>query len=178
MTTGVEIYPFSFEVIMNIFVTDYNPMRASQNLCDIHVVKMVLESAQMLCTYLNEEGLITPYKSTHKNHPCSLWLKESWRNRNWLYEHFRGLIFEYEFRYNKTHKCKELMYLFVKNFEYPPVNEYINPLEPIEFTLCMPEEYKQDNSIEAYKRYYQSKQYTMKRKMKWTKREKPEFMEN
>lgn len=61
---------------MNIFVLDYNPERAAEYHCDKHVIKMILESAQMLCTAINEiVGIqITLYKSTHKNHSCSLWV--------------------------------------------------------------------------------------------------------
>ena len=35
---------------MNIFVLDENPVIAAKMACDKHIVKMILESAQMLCT--------------------------------------------------------------------------------------------------------------------------------
>ena len=59
---------------MNIFYLDKDPQQAAKYHCDKHVVKMILESAQMLCTVVNEisGGQVTPYKSTHKNHPCKI----------------------------------------------------------------------------------------------------------
>jgi hypothetical protein len=35
---------------MNIFYLDKDPIKAAEYSCDKHVVKMILESAQMLCT--------------------------------------------------------------------------------------------------------------------------------
>ena len=35
---------------MNIFYVDRDPVKAAQMMCDKHIVKMILESAQMLCT--------------------------------------------------------------------------------------------------------------------------------
>ena len=73
---------------MNIFVLDKNPTKAANMLCDKHVVKMIVETAQMLCTTAHVNGhLSVPYKATHKNHPCTLWSNESSANWDWLVEH-------------------------------------------------------------------------------------------
>ncbi len=69
---------------MNIFVLDEDIEQCAQYHCDQHVVKMILESVQMLCTALNKKGFVTPYKSTHVNHPCVLWVEESFDNFLWL----------------------------------------------------------------------------------------------
>lgn len=63
---------------MNIFYLDENPNLCAQYHCDRHVIKMILESAQLLCTALNVVAgqQVTPYKSTHVNHPCSIWVRE------------------------------------------------------------------------------------------------------
>ena len=65
---------------MNIFMLHQEPQIAAQYHCDKHVVKMILESAQLLCTALNEAGVPMPYRVTHKNHPCSIWVRESRAN--------------------------------------------------------------------------------------------------
>lgn len=62
---------------MNIFVLDYNPKLAAQYHCDKHVVKMILESTQIVCSVANELGIETPYETTHYNHPCTVWARES-----------------------------------------------------------------------------------------------------
>ena len=158
---------------MNIFATDKCPIKSAQNMCDTHVVKMVLESAQLLCSYLNEQNIETPYKSTHLKHPCSLWLKESALNRYWLFEHFEGLLNEYKHRYNKTHACEKLRSLFIQCFEECMWTNYFNEIE--KFALAMPNEHKTDCPIQSYRKYYLSKQKTMKIKMKWTNRQPPEW---
>lgn len=90
---------------MNIFVTSSCPYESAKNLDDKRVVKMALESAQMLCTALNQYGGTTPYKSTHKNHPCNVWVRESRSNWDWLFVHALALCEEYKNRYGKVHKC-------------------------------------------------------------------------
>ena len=159
---------------MNIFATDKCPIKSAQNMCDTHVVKMVLESAQLLCSYLNEQGIETPYKSTHLKHPCSLWLKEIALNRSWLFEHYYALIQEYRFRYGKRHKCNDLLGLFYFNFYFEDAIEILNNSN-LKFALAMPDEYKTDCPFQSYKNYYISKKHSMKREMKWTNRQPPEW---
>ena len=98
---------------MNIFVTDPDPVISAQTLCDKHVVKMVLESAQMLSTawreysseYADEHEL---YKTAHLNHPCSIWVRLARENYRWLYKHFVALCEEYTHRYEKSHASARL----------------------------------------------------------------------
>lgn len=153
---------------MNIFATDYSPIKAAQNLADVHVIKMTLESAQLLCTYLDSIGVDTPYKPTHKNHPCNIWVRQNQCNLLWLYAHFKALLKEYTHRYNKQHKCSELLPLFNEFFGFM---DDVSNLSP--FVLCMPDEYKKEDTVQSYRAYYISKQFTMKRPMRWTNREKP-----
>mgnify|MGYP001825078254 FL=1 len=84
---------------MNIFILDKDIEKCAQYHCDQHVVKMILESVQMLCTALNKKGFSTPYKSTHMNHPCVLWVEESFDNYSWLKNLSLALNSEYRFRY-------------------------------------------------------------------------------
>ena len=100
---------------MNIFYLDRHPIKAAQMMCDKHVVKMILESAQMLSTahrvldgdeYADEVGL---YKMAHKNHPSTIWVRSSLENYTWLYDHMVALMVEYTYRYGKHHATERLL---------------------------------------------------------------------
>jgi hypothetical protein len=135
---------------MNIFYLDECPKKAAQVQYNKHVVKMILESAQMLCTahhhYGNGDNV--PYKKAHYNHPSTIWVRQNSLHYDWLYNHMRALGFEYELRYGKTHmsitKCKHLVYppknIPIVMFNQPP--------------QCMPDKYKDKCSIQAYWNYY------------------------
>jgi hypothetical protein len=84
---------------MNIFYLDTNIQLCSEYHCDKHVVKMILEYAQILCTVLHESGESAPYRPTHKNHPCVLWAGESIENWKWLRDLANALNTEYKFRF-------------------------------------------------------------------------------
>lgn len=92
---------------MNIFILDNDPVLAAQWQCDKHVVKMILESTQLLSTahWLNASK--GPYKPTHAHHPCTKWVSESRENYLWLCEHAHALLEEYKARYGKEHACKQ-----------------------------------------------------------------------
>lgn len=94
---------------MNIFVTHSCPIESAKFLDDKRVVKMCLETAQMLCAALNEQGVITPYKTTHRNHPCNVWARASLSNWQWLLAHGIALCDEYTARYGKVHKCRAVL---------------------------------------------------------------------
>ncbi len=143
---------------MNIFYLDHDPIMAAQMQCDRHVVKMILESAQLLSTahreldgdeWADEYGL---YKRTHKNHPSAVWARESTYNYDWLYGHFIALCNEYSYRYGKTHKSDDK---FRGVLSKRPVNILKLPFEFHEPPQCMPDEYKVDgDSVTAYQNYY------------------------
>ena len=139
---------------MNIFYLDKCPVKAAQLQYNKHVVKMILESAQMLCTAHhvldNRVRLLDdiPYKIAHVNHPSTKWVRENSLHYDWLYNHMRALGDEYTKRYGKTHlsitKCKDLVYL-------PPGIPTVMFNQPPQ---CMPDEYKNECSIQAYWNYY------------------------
>lgn len=110
---------------MNIFVTDRCPTKCAQYLDDKRVVKMVLETAQMLSTALRECGYEGDevYKSTHKNHPCNVWARKTQQNYLWLLRHFRALCIEYTRRYDKIHKSSYLYPAFKSYAEFIPEGE-------------------------------------------------------
>ena len=96
---------------MNILVLDTDIERCAHYHCDQHVVKMILESVQLMCTALNKKGFSTPYKSTHSQHPCVLRVEQSWQNFCWLGDLTRALNAEYRYRFDKTVDHKRLAVL-------------------------------------------------------------------
>lgn len=139
---------------MNIFYLHRDPVKAAQYQYNKHVVKMILESAQMLCTahhcYGDKDQIQNvPYKQAHLNHPSTVWTRRSKSTYMWLYNHMMALGNEYTKRYGKTHlsitKCKDFL-------AKPPVHiqgdEFVQPPQ------CMPDEYKDPCSIKAYWNYY------------------------
>ena len=147
---------------MNIFYLSHCPKKAAQVQYNKHVVKMILETAQLLCTahiILDEEEADVPYKATHKNHPSAVWVRASAENYFWAYEHMLALGEEYTKRYGKQHltisKCRDVLYTFPKRisnqaFTQPP--------------QCMPDEYKTECSVDAYWNYYENEKHTVKNK--------------
>ena len=150
---------------MNIFVTDPDPVISAQTLCDKHVVKMVLESAQMLSTawrepndlrsrefsskYADEHEL---YKTAHPNHPCSIWVRQARENYKWLYRHFLALCDEYTHRYGKSHASARLKGpLMWRPFRPSALLDAIE--EPYGFVLAMPDEYKSEDIFSSYQNY-------------------------
>ena len=149
---------------MNIFYLDKDPVKAAQIQYNKHVVKMILESAQMLCTAhhchsLADETEWVPYKKAHVNHPSTRWVRQSASNYLWLYYHMLALGDEYTKRYGKTHlsitKC------FLPLYRIPvgiPSNGFIQPPQ------CMPDEFKDECSVKAYWNYYIGEKYTVANK--------------
>ena len=90
---------------MNIFVLDTDPVLAAQCQVDKHVVKMTLETTQLLSTAHWLNGSVGPYKATHRHHPCTIWTAASLVNYNWLARHGVALLDEYTARYGKQHAC-------------------------------------------------------------------------
>ena len=136
---------------MNIFYLDSDPVKAAQIQYNKHVVKMILESAQMLCTAHHHYELFTdvPYKKAHYNHPSTIWCRQNKNQYRWLYNHMIALGQEYTARYNKEHmsitKCR------LPLFQYPvgiPEGKFEQPPQ------CMPDEYKDECSVKAYWKYY------------------------
>lgn len=141
---------------MNIFYLDRDPKTAACMQCDRHVVKMILESAQLLSTahreidgdeWANNQGL---YKSTHKNHPSAVWARCSADNYKWLFRHFLALCDEYSYRYGKTHltdtKFRNVLGFSPTNIS--TIESFTNPPQ------CMPDEYKDSNTVIGYRNYY------------------------
>jgi hypothetical protein len=94
---------------MNIFYTDPCPVNCAKYLDNKRVVKMVLETAQLLSTARTFHELETTYRPTHMNHPCAIWVRSSLENYLWTYAHFKALLEEYTRRYTRKHACERLL---------------------------------------------------------------------
>lgn len=154
---------------MNIFVLDLDIARCAQYHCDQHVTKMILESVQMLCTALNKKGFATPYRSTHANHPCVLWVEESFDNFLWLRELALALNKEYRYRFEKQTSHKSIAVLdAIASYEFEGKGL-------TEFAQAMPDEYKtKGNAVMAYRRFYCAEKLGFAR---WTKRSMPDWID-
>lgn len=142
---------------MNLFYLDSDPVEAARMQCDRHVVKMILETAQMLSTaHVELDGIQVAYKATHKNHPSTVWVRKQRGHYEWAWRHMMALGDEYTRRYGKVHKTirehAEALRCFPKGmtrdtariaFETPP--------------QCMPDECKRDDTVLAYQVYYNAK---------------------
>lgn len=173
---------------MNIFYLDEEASRAAQYHMDRHVRKMIIEYAQLLSTAHRvldgvERVDITDknrkirrwhtddwrdeilYKSTHVNHPSSKWVRESAYNYAYLYNLFCALCDEFMYRFNKQHatdiKLRKALRLLPMNIPW---------IEMTSIPQAMDEEYKLDNSLDAYRNYYINGKSHL---AQWTRREIP-----
>jgi len=137
---------------MNIFYLSSCPVDAASFHCDKHVVKMILEYAQLLSTAHHvldgddaPEGI---YKKTHVNHPSSVWARQSSSNYAWLYDLFVECLDEYERRYIREHATSRLKDTLLRLPKNIPLGGFTPPPQ------CMPDEYKCDDAVQAYRNYY------------------------
>jgi len=180
---------------MNLFILDNDPVVAAQLQCDKHVVKMIVESAQMLSTAhrivdgtvekrisksgktmvnywvhpnSNQEQVL--YRVAHQAHPCTIWTMASSENYNWHYEHFVALCDEYKYRYGKEHmsdtKLREIL-------ASPPNNIPIGSLTKQPLAMKANPECMFEDVVKSYRAFYQTKQFRFK--MRWTDRPVPNW---
>jgi hypothetical protein len=185
---------------MNIFVLNENPILAARDHCDKHVVKMILEAGQMLCTAhwagwqrmlkapedLNRRDLQAwlhkhvpvdlqpPWKMTHVGHPCTQWTQRVWGNYMWHSRLGLALCDEYTERYGKVHKSHEVHRWL--NRHIPPTFEATveNPVGITPFAVCMPDECKvSGDPVESYRQYYR---VSKRRMARWKNSVQPTWM--
>ena len=156
---------------MNIFFLSFNPRIAAEHHCDKHVVKMILETAQLLYT---AHEVLPPggYKKTHLNHPCAIWTRESQDNYIWLCQLGIELCREYTFRYGKIHKTQAHIQWLTTNV--PPLPK----VGITEIRQAMPIEYKRPNPVEAYQAYYRENKLKLRGIVRYSKRSPPSFLTN
>tara|TARA_R100001079_G_scaffold109774_1_gene83451 strand:- start:616 stop:1122 length:507 start_codon:yes stop_codon:yes gene_type:complete len=149
---------------MNIFVLDINPFIAAQCMDDVRVPKMCVESAQMMASALRRYGATDeqmpltkagkPYRGGYKHHPCTVWAGDSRANFQWLAHHAEALLDEYYHRFGKVHACHNPIYQMSSMRDIIPEGDLTT------FAQAMPDEYKDDDVVKAYRSYYKSKQYS------------------
>lgn len=168
---------------MNIFVLDRDPEVAASYMCDSHVVKMIVESCQLLSTHdrFAEKLPVTDdrYKITHQNHPCSRCLASHW-NRYWLAMHLDALLEEYTKRFGKIHKCEALYHRYWSHmYQVYPVEREATILNT-SLPKCVPAKFRiKGDAIEdvvaSYRQYYIYKAETMPR-FAYTKTKMPKWL--
>jgi hypothetical protein len=171
---------------MNLFILDDDLIKNAEYHVDKHVVKMILEAAQLLCSahWVTQAIGFTPrkvtpaetavckdsvtpdfYKLTHPNHPCAIWVRSSLDNFIWTYCYAAELNSEYGFRYGKSHKSMEV------------INRLSEPTLPklglTPFAQAMPDEYKHENAVTAYRRYYAAEKSQL---FAWKNRDRPDWL--
>lgn len=172
---------------MNIFYISEDPIQAAQWMVDKHVVKMILESAQLLSTAhrvldgteyvdstsgrrikrwkLDDERDHIIYTATHVNHPSAIWTRTAVENYNWLVDHFHALNQEYTYRYGKRHKCMEMAW----HISSPPLNLKEWDMTPM--PCAMDTKYIiSDDPVENYRNYYRQGKISLH---SWKNREQP-----
>lgn len=181
---------------MNIFILDENPIKAAELQCDKHVVKMIVESAQMLSTahrildgytekrpsksgkrminyWVHPDQFMenTLYKAVHHGHPSTVWTMESRKNYDWHYIHFIALCNEFTYRYEKIHSTDSLLRNVLAEC---PKNIPVADQTPFKLAMSeYPECIALGDPVQAYRSFYQTKQSRFK--MAWTKRSIPEW---
>ena len=164
---------------MNIFILSRDKKKCVQMYVNRHVVKMLLESVQILCSVHHvcgsvDENFVVPYKLAHKNHPCCIWARESLSNYVYLVELTLEICAEYTYRYEKIHKSEQ---------HARKLAEIMPKIPDIGFTTparAMPDKYKMkkdnvtlDDVIESYRNYVKEEK---KHIFAWKKRDIPEFI--
>lgn len=140
---------------MNVFVLDLDPAQAAEYHADKHVVKMILETAQLLSAAHHvldgEEAIGGIYKKTHANHPCAVWARASSSNYRWLLELGYALLGEYSRRYQgREHKTGAVLDLLRALPRRLPQG-HLTP-----FAQAMPSQYQHPDPVMAYRAYYQA----------------------
>lgn len=149
-----------------------NPAEAARLQCDKHVVKMVLETAQILSTVLRGLGVEDDrlYKPTHKNHPCVKWAQD--RNAfSWLVEHGDALADEYSYRYERVHKSRAV----IEAADGLRRTLVLPRLGDPGFVLAMPDHLRGPDPVKAYRAYYRHKR-AEGMDMTWRRRQEPAWM--
>ena len=179
---------------MNIFYLDTDPVKSAELHCDKHVVKMIIEYAQLMSTahrVLDGEEYVDRtannrrikrwrlsdqhmenvlYKASHINHPSNIWIRSSDSHYQFVYDMFVALCNEYTHRYGRTHLTEEKLKDILQHLPNNIASEdFVDPPQ------AMPDDVKTHDAIDAYQNYYR---VYKKDFAKWTARETPGFMKN
>tara|TARA_R110002153_G_scaffold29711_15_gene91252 strand:+ start:160 stop:708 length:549 start_codon:yes stop_codon:yes gene_type:complete len=157
---------------VNVFCLDKNPATSAEMMCDKHVVKMILESCQILSAVIDENYMdkhrgntdVKPsktlgcpgYPPAHVKHPSTMWAIESRGNAKWLIRHLRALNMEYSKRYKKTHKLAGCTMIYEAQLQYLKFSKQ----KKTKFTQAITNKKWHDkDSIQAYRNYYNMEKF-------------------
>jgi hypothetical protein len=159
-------------MLVNIFVLDEDPKKAAEYHCDKHVIKMILETAQMLSTSVlfYQKDTLGLYNPTHKNHPCSIWARRSRQNFVWLASLGLHLGNEHKIRYSpkKPHASLKVIRRAISLKDSIPQGEMTL------FAQAMPEKYQGDHVVKSYRNFYRNEKKSF---ATWKQpRKKPDWM--
>ena len=179
---------------MNIFLLHENQTLCAQQHCDKHVVKMVIEYAQLMSTahrvldgdqyedrtaagrrikrwlHPNSNMEATLYKASHINHPDGLWVRSSDANYMYLYNLWCRLCEEYTHRYGRKHLTEEKL---INLLRFAPKNIPHASMVDMNLPLAMPDDVKGNSVVKSYRRYYKKYKIDFAR---YTNREAPEWL--
>lgn len=169
---------------MNIFILDRLPSAAARYHCDKHVVKMVVETAQLLSTAhfavsFDDVDLIDGIWSihgsricapSHINHPCAVWARRSSANYVWLHGLGVALCEQYKKRFARQHAFQLML---EHTLASPPPGVAESELTP--FAQAMPDIYKREDAVEAYRIYYVAEKLRFAR---WRHSQKPYWLDD
>ena len=154
---------------MNLFATDPDPVASARALADRHVVKMTLETAQILSTVLRAQGIADPalYRPTHIHHPCTVWASSP-SGLAWTLAHGLALATEYARRFGKVHGSERVIRLAAEHVpEAPP---------PEDFVACVPDDLCGLPVHEAYRLTLARKYTAWGPAARWTRAERPGWL--
>ena len=178
---------------MNIFFLHRDPEQAAKEHVDKHVVKMIVEYAQLLSTAqrmldgvewidygknnrkIKRYKLENPnadkiiYKACHYNHPSAVWVRESKLHYQWLYRLFKKLGHEYTHRYGKVHSTNMKLNHILERVPNTIGEGWREPPPAMQhYPQCI----VPGDSIQSYRNYYiEAKAYFAK----WSKRDMPDW---
>jgi len=171
---------------VNIFFLDYDPQQAAQYHCNVHVLKMIIETAQLLSTahwmlnpeetqnYVDKTENEYIYNKTHVNHPCAIWVRENSANYSWAVDLGLALLNEYYYRYEKSQHATAPKTQWLAKHYPVDIEKRDTITKP---ALAMPDEYKDPNPVIAYRKYYIYGKYEQKPIFrKYKKRSIPKFI--
>ena len=164
---------------MNIFTTNICPIISAQNLDDKRLIKMVLESAQLLSSaiFLNSDIIYDDiYKPTHLKHPCTIWASLNSSNWDWLFSHFQALCQEYTYRFNKKHKTANLLVTLAQYTKCLTRTDNLTPFPNCTKSQILQVDFTTISNVHgAYQQYLVTKWINDRSKPHWTNRSPPSW---
>ena len=164
---------------MNLFILSLCFRECAECMFDKHISKMILEAVQMLSTAKHmldpfTESIPKIYKITHKNHPVSIWIRTSLENYLWTLNMVEAMHEEWRFRYGHPSTKFHASYVVAQDLlKYAPSSDKFIKQGLTPFAQAMPDEYRGEDPVEAYRRYYQSPE--KKQLASWKRRTPPSW---